>query len=124
MNTELWQNNSPSRVVGCSYQPHLFLRSCMQHAILYVGTHPYNPVPLSGGNNHFPPVQTNVVVVQQQPTVVVTSTQVRRYGTGDHGLIYAIVASACIFFIGVWCSLVCTVPAIFVSISVSAEYYK
>jgi hypothetical protein len=58
--------------------------------------------------------------VQQQPTVVLAP--VRRYGTGDHGLIYAIVASVCIFFFGVWCTLICTIPAIFISINVSMQW--
>ncbi len=43
----------------------------------------------------------------------------RHYGAGDHGLMYAIVASACIFFFLGWCGLVCTIAAIFVSMNVS-----
>ncbi len=58
-------------------------------------------------------------MVVQQPQTVVVQPVTRRYGAGDHGLVYAIAASACIFFFGGWCGLACTIAAIFVSMNVS-----
>ena len=63
-----------------------------------------------------------VVVVQQQPQSAVVVQTRRTYGTGDHGLILAILASFCVFFFGTWLSLFCTIPAIFVAISVRNKF--
>jgi hypothetical protein len=65
---------------------------------------------------------TNVVVIQQQPTVVRTTTVYhRRYGQNDHGLLYAVIASCIVFWIGGWLGLICTLPAIFFSINAQQE---
>lgn len=63
---------------------------------------------------------TNVVVVQQQPQPTVTTTvYTRHYGSGDHGLVYAIIASCIVFWCAGWIGLFCTIPAIFIAINVS-----
>lgn len=61
---------------------------------------------------------SNVVVVSSQPQVVQTNF-VRQYGSGDHGLVLAIIASLCVFFFGWWFGLACTIPAIFIALNVS-----
>ena len=81
------------------------------------GPPPYQPQP------GYPAQQssTNVVVVQQQPRVVTTTVYTRRYGTGDHGLAYAIIASCIVFWCAGWVGLVCTIPAIFFSLNAQQE---
>lgn len=71
-----------------------------------------------------PPAQmqqqsTNVVVVQQQqPQVVTTVVPARRvYGTGDHGLVYAFIATFILVIFGWWIGLACTIPAIFIALN-------
>ena len=64
---------------------------------------------------------TNVVVVQQQPTVTTTTVYTRRYGTGDHGLLYAIVASCVVFWCAGWVGLFCTIAAIFFALNAQQE---
>ncbi len=43
----------------------------------------------------------------------------RSYGTGDHGLVYAIIATVAVLFCCFYFGLVCTIPAIVISIGVS-----
>ena len=57
-------------------------------------------------------------VVVQQPTVT-TTVSTRHYGSGDHGLLLSIIASCIVFWCCLWIGLFCTIPAIFVAISVS-----
>jgi len=65
---------------------------------------------------------SNVVVVQGQPQVVQTQyVHQRHYGSGDHGLVLAIIASLCVLFFGWWVGFVCTVPAIFIALNVSTK---
>ena len=59
-------------------------------------------------------IQTTVVVTQPAPVVYV-----KRYGSGDHFLVLSIVLSFISFFCGTWVALFCTIPAIFVALSVS-----
>ena len=61
---------------------------------------------------------SNVVVVSSQPQAVQAHVVQRRYGTGDHGLVLAISATFCVFFFGWWIGLACTIPAIFIALSV------
>ena len=61
------------------------------------------------------------MVVQQQPQVVQTTVYTRRYGTNDHGLVYAIIASCAVFWCGGWIGLFCTIPAIFVAINAQSH---
>lgn len=76
---------------------------------------PPGPQPLQGTT------RTNVVVVQQQPQVVTTTVYTRRYGENDHGLLYAILASCAVFWCLGWPGLVCTIPAIFLSLNAQQE---
>ena len=65
---------------------------------------------------------SNVVVVQAQPQVVQTQVvHQRHYGSGDHGLVLAIIASFCVFFFGWWIGFACTIPAIFIALNVSTK---
>ena len=65
---------------------------------------------------------SNVVVVQAQPEVVQTQVvHQRHYGSGDHGLVLAIIASFCVFFFGWWIGFTCTIPAIFIALNVSTK---
>jgi len=65
---------------------------------------------------------SNVVVVQAQPEVVQTQVvHQRHYGSGDHGLVLAIIASFCVFFFGWWVGFACTIPAIFIALNVSTK---
>ena len=61
---------------------------------------------------------TKVEIVQQQPTAMYVQPQ-RRYGSGDHGLVYAIIATLAVLFCCLYFPLICTIPAIFLAISVS-----
>ena len=65
---------------------------------------------------------SNVVVVQAQPEVVHTQVvHQRHYGSGDHGLVLAIIASLCVLFFGWWIGFACTIPAIFIALNVSTK---
>ena len=78
------------------------------------GAPPYGAPPITTAQT----TSTNVVVVQQQPTAAVTTTvYTRRYGSGDHGLAYAIIASCIVFWCIGWVGLFCTIPAIFFALN-------
>ena len=57
------------------------------------------------------------MVVNSQPTPVIATTVVRP--AGDYYLTLSIVLTSICIFCGTWYSLFCTVPAIFIAISVS-----
>lgn len=87
----------------------------------------YQPPPYQAQTGYQPAPQpathssnTNVVVVQQ-PSTVTTTVYTRRYGAGDHGLAYAIIASCVVFWCGGWIGLVCTLPAIFFALNAQQE---
>ena len=82
---------------------------------------PYQPQPVPQATQQS---SANVVVVQQQPQPVVTTTvYTRHYGAGDHGLAYAIIASCAVFWCAGWVGLVCTIPAIFLSLNAQQQEY-
>jgi uncharacterized oligopeptide transporter (OPT) family protein len=49
------------------------------------------------------------------------TTNARRYGKNDKGLVYAIIASGIAFFFGFWFPMTCTIAAIFLSIKAQKE---
>ena len=69
---------------------------------------------------------TNVVVVQLQPSTTAVDTTVfrRRYGSNDHGLVYAIIATCAVFWLGAWCGLICTIPGICFALSAQEKEHS
>lgn len=57
---------------------------------------------------------TNVVVVQQQPTATAVVTTAVISDIPDYFVLSIVLTILCIFFN--WCALICTIPAIFLSI--------
>ena len=86
----------------------------------------YQPPPYQPPTGYEPAPQpvrhttATTVVVTQQPTTT-TTVYTRRYGTGDHGLVYAIVASCVVFWCAGWIGLCCTIPAIFFALNAQQE---